>query len=39
MEWDFNKAAGFTEQDDGLAESFYADALAPGDISARRRSS
>jgi len=38
MEWEFNKAAGFTEKDDELPEFFYTDALAPSGKTARHRS-
>jgi aldehyde:ferredoxin oxidoreductase len=38
MEWEFNKAAGFTEKDDELPEFFYAEALAPSGKIARHRS-
>ncbi len=39
MEWEFNKAAGFTEADDELPEFFYAEALAPSGKTARHHSS
>jgi aldehyde:ferredoxin oxidoreductase len=35
MEWEFNKAAGFTEKDDELPEFFYAEPLAPSNKAAR----
>ena len=35
MEWDFNKAAGFTDADDELPAFFYAEALAPTGKTAR----
>jgi aldehyde:ferredoxin oxidoreductase len=35
MEWEFNKQAGFTEQDDELPEFFYAEPLAPSNKAAR----
>jgi aldehyde:ferredoxin oxidoreductase len=38
MEWQFNKAAGFTEADDELPEFFFTDALAPTGAVARHRS-
>ncbi|MFH1604774.1 MAG: aldehyde ferredoxin oxidoreductase C-terminal domain-containing protein [Pseudomonadota bacterium] len=38
MEWEFNKAAGFTEKDDELPEFFYKEALAPTDKTARHHS-
>jgi aldehyde:ferredoxin oxidoreductase len=38
MEWEFNRAAGFTEKDDELPEFFYAEALAPSNKTARHRS-
>jgi len=38
MEWEFNKAAGFTEKDDELPEFFYAEALAPSNKTARHHS-
>ena len=38
MEWEFNKAAGFTEKDDELPEFFYAEALAPTGKTARHHS-
>lgn len=38
MEWEFNKAAGFTEADDELPEFFYNEALAPSGKTARHRS-
>jgi len=38
MEWEFNKAAGFTEKDDELPEFFYSEALAPSNKTARHRS-
>jgi len=37
-EWEFNKAAGFTEEDDELPEFFYSEPLAPSDSIARHRS-
>lgn len=38
MEWEFNKAAGFTEADDELPEFFYAEPLAPSNKAARHHS-
>jgi aldehyde:ferredoxin oxidoreductase len=38
MEWQFNKEAGFTEEDDELPEFFFTDALAPTGAVARHRS-
>jgi aldehyde:ferredoxin oxidoreductase len=38
MEWEFNKAAGFGEQDDELPGFFYAEALAPTGKTARHHS-
>ena len=38
MEWEFNKAAGFTEKDDELPEFFYKEALAPSGKTARHHS-
>ncbi len=38
MEWEFNKAAGFTEKDDELPEFFYAEPLAPSNKAARHHS-
>jgi aldehyde:ferredoxin oxidoreductase len=38
MEWEFNKAAGFTEKDDELPDFFYNEPLAPTNKSARHRS-
>lgn len=38
MEWEFNKAAGFTEADDELPEFFYTEALAPSGKTARHHS-
>lgn len=35
MEWEFNKAAGFTDEDDELPAFFYAEALAPSGKTAR----
>ena len=35
MEWEFNRQAGFTEQDDELPEFFYKEALAPSNKKAR----
>ena len=35
MEWEFNKAAGFTEKDDELPEFFYTEPLAPTNKTAR----
>ena len=37
MEWEFNKAAGFTEKDDELPAFFYGEALAPTGKTARHR--
>ena len=38
LEWEFNKQAGFTEDDDELPEFFYTEALAPTGNTARHRS-
>jgi len=38
MEWEFNRAAGFTEGDDELPEFFYTEALPPSGKTARHRS-
>ena len=38
MEWEFNRQAGFTEEDDELPAFFYSEALAPSDKAARHRS-
>jgi len=38
LEWEFNRAAGFTEQDDELPEFFYAEPLPPTGKTARHRS-
>ena len=38
MEWEFNRAAGFTEDDDELPEFFYTEALAPSGKTARHHS-
>ena len=38
MEWEFNRAAGFTEKDDKLPEFFYDEPLAPSNKAARHRS-
>ena len=38
MEWEFNKAAGFTEKDDELPEFFYTEAIAPSGKTARHHS-
>jgi aldehyde:ferredoxin oxidoreductase len=38
MEWEFNKQAGFTEQDDELPEFFYTEPLAPSNKAARHHS-
>ena len=38
MEWEFNKAAGFSEKDDELPAFFYSEALAPTGNTARHRS-
>jgi len=38
LEWEFNKAAGFTEKDDELPEFFYAEPLPPTQKTARHRS-
>ena len=38
MEWEFNKAAGFTEKDDELPEFFYKEPLRPTNKTARHRS-
>ena len=38
LEWEFNKAAGFTEKDDELPEFFYAEPLPPTGKTARHRS-
>ena len=38
LEWEFNKAAGFTEKDDELPDFFYDEPLAPSNKAARHRS-
>jgi aldehyde:ferredoxin oxidoreductase len=38
LEWEFNKAAGFTENDDELPEFFYAEPIAPTNKTARHHS-
>ena len=38
MEWEFNRQAGFTEEDDELPAFFYSEPLAPSDKVARHRS-
>ena len=38
MEWQFNRAAGFTEADDELPQFFYTEALAPSGKTARHHS-
>ncbi len=38
MEWEFNRAAGFTEDDDELPEFFYTEKLAPTGKTARHHS-
>ena len=38
LEWEFNKAAGFTEKDDELPEFFYTEPLPPTQKTARHRS-
>ena len=38
MEWEFNRQAGFTDEDDELPAFFYDEALAPSDKTARHRS-
>jgi aldehyde:ferredoxin oxidoreductase len=38
LEWEFNRAAGFTEKDDELPEFFYAEPLPPTQKTARHRS-
>jgi aldehyde:ferredoxin oxidoreductase len=38
MEWEFNRKAGFTEQDDELPEFFYTDPVPPTGNRARHRS-
>jgi aldehyde:ferredoxin oxidoreductase len=38
MEWEFNRQAGFTEQDDELPEFFYTDPVPPTGNKARHRS-
>jgi aldehyde:ferredoxin oxidoreductase len=38
LEWEFNKAAGFTEKDDELPDFFYAEPLAPSNKAARHHS-
>ncbi len=38
MEWEFNRQAGFTEEDDELPAFFYGEALAPSDKTARHHS-
>ncbi len=35
LEWEFNKEAGFTDEDDELPEFFYKEAVAPSDKTAR----
>ncbi len=37
MEWDFNRRAGFTEEDDELPAFFHDEALAPSNKTARHR--
>ncbi|MBT5455076.1 MAG: hypothetical protein HOK82_00625, partial [Rhodospirillaceae bacterium] len=36
-EWEFNKQAGFTEEDDALPDFFYDEALPPTGKQARHR--
>ncbi len=38
MEWDFNRQAGFTEEDDELPAFFYGETLAPSGKAARHHS-
>ena len=38
MEWEFNRAAGFTEDDDELPKLFYTEPLAPSGKTARHHS-
>jgi aldehyde:ferredoxin oxidoreductase len=38
MEWEFNRAAGFTEQDDELPDFFYTEPIAPTNRTARHHS-
>ncbi len=38
MEWDFNRQAGFTEEDDELPAFFYDETLAPSGKTQRHRS-
>jgi aldehyde:ferredoxin oxidoreductase len=38
LEWEFNRAAGFTEKDDDLPEFFYTEPLPPTSKTARHRS-
>jgi len=38
MEWEFNRAAGFTEEDDELPDFFYSEALEPSGKVARHHS-
>ena len=38
MEWEFNRAAGFTEEDDELPQFFYTEPLAPSGKTARHHS-
>ena len=38
MEWEFNRAAGFTEKDDELPEFFYTEPIAPTNRTARHHS-
>ncbi len=38
MEWEFNQAAGFTEDDDELPEFFYTETIAPSGKTARHHS-
>jgi aldehyde:ferredoxin oxidoreductase len=38
MEWEFNRAAGFTEKDDELPDFFYSEPIAPTNRAARHHS-
>ncbi len=38
MEWEFNRQAGFTEEDDELPAFFYGETLAPSGKTARHHS-
>ena len=39
MEWQFNKDAGFTDEDDELPKFFYDEILAGKDVAARHHTS